>query len=505
MLNRCERKECRIESKFARMKSKLNTIVRHGLWLAAIFVVVASIQGMLPYFFDGDTGYHLAVARLTREYGILHAFPWTPFSWMADHYADKELLFHFFLVPLAGLEPSLAAQIAGTVLGAVILATLYILLVTERVSHAGWWAILPLAASSAFIYRFALVRPHLMSITLALLVSWSAARKRWLLLGAVSFLFPLCYTAWHLPVVLILIVETARWMSVRQVEWRSFLTVIAGLIIGIAIHPNFPANIELFWIQNVTVLFSTVWGEKAGFEMGAEFEPFNFVSLVLFVLVPAAITMAAAVIAWPRRRADFLPLVLAMTAVGFFAVTLRTQRFIEYLVPFGVFALAVAWRPDKDRRLAPALVAGGAIWIALIARYPIELLLIRDDAFPPAIAADLREVIHENEQVVTCDWKFTGEMMLALPDRKFIVALDPVFFAMKDAELYRTWFETINDPLPNAAIVLREKFDARYVLCRNIVDWNPLMKYLTADSNARFLGVHGIWVAYELLDGPDRS
>jgi hypothetical protein len=324
-------------------------------------------------------------------------------------------------------------------------------------------------------------------------------------LGAVSFLFPLCYTAWHLPVALILIVETARWMSVRQVEWRSFLTVIAGLIIGIAIHPNFPANIELFWIQNVTVLFSTVWAEKAGFEMGAEFEPFNFVSLVLFVLVPAAITMAAAVIAWPRRRADFLPLVLAMTAVGFFAVTLRTQRFIEYLVPFGVFALAVAWRPDKDRRLAPALVAGGAIWIALIARYPIELLLIRDDAFPPAVAADLREVIHENEQVVTCDWKFTGEMMLALPDRKFIVALDPVFFAMKDAELYRTWFETINDPLPNAAIVLREKFDARYVLCRNIVDWNPLMKYLTADSNARFLGVHGIWVAYELLDGPDRS
>ena len=107
------------------MKSKLNTIVRHGLWLAAIFVVVASIQGMLPYFFDGDTGYHLAVARLTHEYGILHAFPWTPFSWMADHYADKELLFHFFLVPLAGLEPSLAAQIAGTVLGAIILATLY--------------------------------------------------------------------------------------------------------------------------------------------------------------------------------------------------------------------------------------------------------------------------------------------------------------------------------------------------------------------------------------------
>jgi hypothetical protein len=505
MLDRCDPKYCEIESTFAQMNSKLSPIVRHGLWLTAIFLVVAGIQGMLPYFFDGDTGYHLAVARLTREYGILHAFPWTPFSWMSDHYADKELLFHLFLVPVAGLEPSLAAQIAGTLLGAVMLATLYILLVTERVSHAGWWAVLPLAASSAFIYRIALVRPHLMSITLALLISWSAARKRWLILGVASFLFPLCYTAWHLPVALILIVETARWVSVREVEWRSILTVIAGLIVGITIHPNFPANLELFWIQNVTVLVNTVWAEKAGFEMGAEFEPFNLISLILFVLIPAAITAAAAMIAWTRRQTDFFPLALAVTAIGFFAVTLRTQRFIEYLVPFGVFALAVAWRPVKNDRLAPLLVVVSVIWIALVARYPIELLLIRDDAFPPTVAAELRKVIPEREQVVTCDWKFTGEMMLALPERKFMVALDPVFFAMKDAELYRTWFETINDPLPNAATVLREKFDARYVLCRNSKDWNPLMKYLAADSNARFLGVHGIWVAYELLNGPDRS
>ena len=88
------------------MKFELNPLVRHGLWLIAIFFLVAGIQGMLPYFFDGDTGYHLAVARLTREHGVLHAFPWTPFSWMADHYADKELLFHFLLVPVASLDPS---------------------------------------------------------------------------------------------------------------------------------------------------------------------------------------------------------------------------------------------------------------------------------------------------------------------------------------------------------------------------------------------------------------
>jgi len=271
------------------------------------------------------------------------------------------------------------------------------------------------------------------------------------------------------------------------------------------IHPNFPANVELFWIQNVTVLVSTVWGEKTGFDMGGEFEPFNFASLFLFVLIPAAMTVAATTMAWSRRRANVLPLALAMTAIGFFIITLRTQRFVEYLVPFAVFALAVAWQPGRNRTLAPALVGTGVLWIALLARYPIELLLIRDNAFPSPVAANLREVLLENEQIVTCDWKFTGEMMLALPDRKFIVALDPVFFAMNDPVLYRTWFETIHSPLPNAASVLREKFDARYVLCRNIDDWRPLMDFLAVDPKARFRGVHGMWVVYELLGEPGRS
>jgi hypothetical protein len=482
----------------SRMRFFESVWLRHGVWLAVMFGLVGGLHGAMPYFFDGDTGYHLAVARLTAEHGILQAFPWTPFSWMADHYADKEPVFHWLLVPLAGLAPALAAGIAGTVFGTGVLATLYVLLVKERVPDAGWWTVLSLAASSAFIYRLALVRPHLLSIALALVISWSAARKRWLVLAVACFLFPLCYTAWHLPVVLIVIVEAARWISTRQIEWRAGLIALAALAAGIAIHPNFPANLELFWIQNVTVLIDTVWADRAGFDMGREFEAFNLVSLVLYALLPTALMAAGAVFAWRKRHEDVLPVALAAIGVGFFIVTLRTQRFIEYLVPFAVFALAVVWRPPAHRRVAPFLVATGAIWIGLVARYPFELLFKREDAFPPAVAAELRAIVPEGEQIVTCDWAFTGEMMLALPERKFMVALDPVFFAMKDEGLYQLWFETIHEPLPNAASVLRQKFAAGFVMCQNIRRWTPLIKTLDADSQATFRGVHGKWIVFEL-------
>src|SRR5437879_3630147 len=100
--------------------------LRGACW-AAVFLAVAAVpQWLQPVPYDGDTAYHLAVARIMRHAGVLHAFPWTAYSWLADHYADKELLFHFLLMPVAGVEPfATAARVAGTVLGAGLLFALY--------------------------------------------------------------------------------------------------------------------------------------------------------------------------------------------------------------------------------------------------------------------------------------------------------------------------------------------------------------------------------------------
>ena len=55
----------------------------------------------LPWGYDDY--YHLGLAReLGRDFP-LRAFPWTPFSVLAERYADKELLFHILLIPISGL------------------------------------------------------------------------------------------------------------------------------------------------------------------------------------------------------------------------------------------------------------------------------------------------------------------------------------------------------------------------------------------------------------------
>jgi hypothetical protein len=478
------------------------------LWVGwtLVFVLVAGLlQVLIPSFFDGDTGYHLAVARLTREYGILHAFPWTPFSWLDANYADKEFVFHLLLVPLTALEPVTASRIAGTVLGALLLVTVFALLRVERVPNPGFWALLPLAASSAFVVRFAMVRPHLLSMVLALCITWAAVRRRPGWLAGAAFLYPLCYTAWHLPVILVGIVEGVRLLAERRIDWRMPVWTVAALAVGIVVHPNFPETAQLFWIQNAKVLFETAWSGVEGIDLGGEFEPFSALGMLRYLLLPAALAGGALVLAWPERRRDIAPAAFSVVAVAFLVLTLRTQRFVEYAAPFAVVAAALAvgargssWRPGAVRIAAPALVVVGLCWTLALGRQPFELLRGRAEPFPRPVAELLGEIVPPGAQVVTCDWRLTGEMMLALPERRFMVALDPVFFAVNDPERYRIWYETVNRPPEAPAVLLRDTFDAHYVLCGERERWRPFHEALERDPAAALRGVIGLWRVYQL-------
>jgi hypothetical protein len=479
--------------------------LRPAAWLGVFVAVTGLLQLSIPGFFDGDTGYHLAIARLTREHGILHAFPWTPFSWLDAHYADKELLFHALLLPLAGLHPTTAARIAGTVLGSLLLLTLFAILRRERVRDAGLWTLAVLACSSAFVARFAMVRPQLISIPLALGITWAAARRNRLVLVLGCALYPLCYTAWHLPVALITLVELARWLGQREVDWRGPVLAATATAAGILVHPNFPHTAELFWIQNANVLFGTAWAGAQGIDLGGEFAPFSLSGLGRYVLLPAVLAVGGVIVGWRARRRDALPLAFALVAVGFLVITLRTQRFIEYLAPFAIAAAALGLavvKPEAPRGLtrafAPAVVATGIIWTLLVARHPFELLRNRVDPFPAPVAELLAEIIPTGAQVVTCDWRLTGEMMLALPERRFIVALDPTFFATNDPDRYRLWYETTRRPPAEPGLVLRDAFDARYVLCAEQQQWLGFHRAMERDPAAAVRGDIGLWRVYEL-------
>lgn len=471
-------------------------MVEGALALALCVVVAATLQWHTGAPLDADTAYHVAVGRLIRAHGILHEFPWTPFSWLAKHYADKELAFHLALAGVAGLPWVDAARVVGTLWGAGLLLVFFFILRAERVRFPAAWAILPLASASVFLFRFVLVRPHVASIGFAAVILWACVRRRLGVVAVASALYPWFYVGWTLALAMAIVAEIAR-MSVRErPEWKPLAAVVAGLTIGIALHPNAANLLRFTWIQSVDVLVRRAWGRDALLELGDEFRAFSPAEWATLLLGASVAAVAAAVLAWRSRDATTRAFCLAALCFG--ALTIRTARFAEYFVPLSVVALAlgsrfVAWR------WFPLATAG--VLVACAA--PATAQFVEDsgqatELLTPDVGARLAGAIPPGAQVFTCEWGHTGTMMLALPERRFIVALDPTFFYLNDPDLYRTWFELPRDPPPHPSEAIRQRFGARFVLCRYDQRFRRFFNRLALDPGTRPISVDAGWEAYDL-------
>jgi len=476
-------------------------------WGALFFLLTGAIQMHIPVPMDGDTAYHAAIGQLIRDHGILYVFPWTPFSWLADNYADKELLFHLFFAALINFGWVTAAQIIGTVCGAAILLTIYLVLRREGVVYPWLWALIPLAASHTFVYRFSIVRPHLLSITLAIIVLWAAARGRLLLLAAASLLYPWAYVAWHLPVVLVSISELARILSGRRVRWQPALIAICSVSVGVALHPNSVNLVRLFWIQIVEVLFRTAWKDKAGFDLGLEFLPETAEGWARGLLVCVIMVIVAFHYAWRNRKEEELPMAFVLTSLGFALMTAKSSRFLEYFVPFATISLALVAKSLLWRYMSQLVIGVSLIYtLSLNGRFLLSFGN-SPESLPTSVTSALRERIPPGAQVFTPDWASTGALMLALPERRFIVGLDPTFFYMKDPDLYRLWYRISHEAPPDTVDLIRTYFHSRYVVCfypNRITPqiWSPFFERFSSDSQVKTEILDELWVLFDLgLEG----
>ena len=469
-------------------------------WAFIYIVLAGALQFLVvkaPW--DADTAYHAAVGILIREHGILRAFPWTPFSWLADHYADKELLFHLLFVPFTGLGWITASKIVGTLLGAALLFILYLVLRAEKVRFAGFWALLPLVASDVFVFRFGLVRPHLISIPLAFLVLWSATRGRLVLLGAVSAVYPWAYAAfWQLPLILLVATEGARLLSGERPRWKPAAVVSAGIFLGWALHPNAWDLLIFNWIIMVDVLFRAAWQSKEGIELGLEFLPFTATQWGQWLLACTFMVTVGTFLAWRSRKNDPTTLPFALAAVAFGLLTLRTARFAEYFIPFSAATMALASRSLPWRGLPVVVFGASLLYTGSAQLETLDGLGSRTERIPPYQASWLRQQIPPGAQVFTTEWGLTGTLLLALPDRKFIVALDPTLFLVKDPELYRIWYSIPRDPQPGVAETIRQRFGARYVISFSDPRFDRFYEQLAAEPGVRTLLVTDLWMVYDL-------
>lgn len=474
---------------------------------------------------DTDSEYHLAAARLYAAEGLLTAeLPWARFSVMARGWGDKELLFHWLLVPFALLDdPWQGGRLALVLLGGLISA----LTAALAARFAGAWGlVVPLAllfGAPEFGWRLVRLRPELLALVLLLMVLAAVCDRRERLLVPLGALFALSYTAAHLVPGLCLLIFL--WRGGVRREWRPGLALypMLGSGLGLLLHPQFPANLAVFWVQNVEFF---LW--RSQLDVGSEIEPlstqvflfanFGFwlaLGLLWRARAPRAEPVAAESLGAARRAAD----AFGVAAVLFAVLYLLMSRFALYALPLAALALLAAiaaraeWVGDRVRGsgrrnmpLAMALAIAAAISLPSGLR-EFERFRQRTWSGPGDEARHERSALKQAlppGSRVAAPWGAAGTYALFAPGGRYLNLLDPVFMAAAEPQRYWLQRSLFEGGEPDLAAALAIGLDSDRIAFPVATSSERLRRRLAGDPRLVELhrGSHAVFALRPLEPSP---
>ncbi|MET0387301.1 MAG: hypothetical protein ABW321_15135 [Polyangiales bacterium] len=446
-------------------------------WLGVLAVCVLFLRWP-ERLVDTDGYLHLALARLWAEQGVVTGLPWARFSALGAHYGDKELLFHWFLVPFTLLDaPERHAALALALLWTALLATLARLGMHALGKH-GWLVPLLVFGSGSFMLRALRLRPELLSLLLLLWVTWFLACARYKQAALLAAAFALVHTAFHSLLGLSLVWFVWCGFCHRRWELRMLLSVWLGVAAGLCVHPQCPDNLRIFWIQNVAF-----WQQRTQLDVGGEFQPHGLGNLLLL----DGLCAMAGLLIWrartpvevsppdvpARRMAAFCWL----AAVGFGSLFLRMGRFATWAVPFAVLGLvfelrARGWQVGSrvallgDRSMPGRVLLG--LGGALLAAQSIGTAFVNWQLVGALDHRESRELLALSKQLpqgarVAAAWDDAEQYAFFAPHARYLNLLDPVFMATAAPVQHSAWQRLRRGDLPDPAGELAGALDSEYI------------------------------------------
>lgn len=426
---------------------------------AAAFVVSFFAFALLflaaPMIPDADSYFHLAVAREYASEGYVEALPWARTSVLGETFGDKELLFHVLLAPFAsGDDAATGGRVALALLNAAFVAA-----VTGFATRSlGWWSlVVPVwlyVAAPMLTFRLIRLRPELLALLLLLALIRLAAARRYAWVAVVSALFALSYTAFHVVIGLAVLWSLA---TIRERDWKLPLAAAVGAAAGLLVHPGFPGNLRIWWIQNVLYFL-----HKSRLDVGDEIAPattdFFFIANLGWWAGVALLWVVARSAPADRRRVLFSGIAAAVFAV----LAILMQRMAPYFVSFATLALLVkieARAPARTARLAMALLATALLSLPATIRIHRELLL--DGGYEADYAAFGKAVPRGAK--VAAHWGPSELYTFFAPQGRYLNVLDPVFMAAPHPATYAAQKRLFDGDEPDVPRVAQQVLDSDYI------------------------------------------
>lgn len=443
---------------------------------AAVVGYFTLLRLLAPNPWDYDEYFHVGLARELHN-GMPESFHWTPFSLAYERFADKELLFHILLMPFSGL-PIERAALAGAMLGQLLVVGAFAWVLWRlRVAYAPVYLLALAGMGVIFVSRIAMCRPHHGEIGFSILfLGLLLLEASPLALAGVAAVFGLSHASGWLPIAFATLwFLAARFDPAAPAPRRRWLDVAAttlGWVVGQCLHPAFPHNLRLLWIQNVTVLSkATAGGQALRSQIGSELQPME-ANLILdqWPTLLAAAVLLVLVATRPGWRRPQVLLLVGLAMLALFTGLFLWLRFFELAAPLTLLAIAVGSRLPEDLARRKAKRVTVVVVVALIfagSLFTFSRLRNRyhtgEYALPRGMAEWLAEHGGRGERVFTANWADSAPLLYYAPQLQSLVALDPTFFLIADPERFRLYANIVQGREVESVRAIRERFGARWV------------------------------------------
>ena len=476
---------------------KKNRFPVHPAILAGVlFVITLGVCTALqvqPSFPDPDSFYHAKFSQLLAQRGASTEFPWLSATSLRYQFVDHHFLYHLLLIPFVSFgDPLWGIKAATAIFAGLMLVAFYFFLRSLQVRGAFWYALFLLTVNP-LLFRINLAKAQPLVLAWLFLCLYFLFKRQPLPLLFGAFLYSWLYGGWLVllgTVVLTVLLTQTRQHPLRQLfslhragrvagrlNLELLFSAFVGIGLGLLLHPYSPGILEFTWQQAFRI---GVVGYQRVIGVGSEWYPYGLLSLVRDA-APFLALLLAGVLSFlaQRKNRSTVSLVLALLTAIFFVMTLRSRRYVEYLMPFGVAFSAVAltgwWEQHAKQfrsvspRVRRALIAlvillfiplawrdGQAVYQQYVAGRPLQ-------TYAPA-ARWLADHTPEGSIVFHSDWDEFPHLFYYNHHNYYIVGLDPSFLYIQNPELHRLYVAvTTGVRSEQLSAIIHSAFGASYV------------------------------------------
>ncbi|MBD3164388.1 hypothetical protein GF323_04255 [Candidatus Woesearchaeota archaeon] len=428
------------------------------------FLVLFSLQFSSNIILGYDGYYHIKMAELIKDRGLVREFPWTQYSLHNENFADLHLGYHLLLLPFTLFSMRLGMKLAILSFSFALFAVFFYVLNKEKAKKAYLWIIVLLFSSYPVLLRANLGKLDMLSMIFFLGIVLALFNKKYYYTLLFSYLFTITYS---FSIVLLLFASVFFFLEYAYNKKWDFKALFpaAGYFLGLLLNPYFQDNLKLLWIQIFQIGFTKPVAAANEWQplMPGEYLLYNII--VLFLLGAILYMLFSKKTAADKRKAFLLVFSFISLTAGAFS-----RRFIVFAPIFIVWLAALCF---GEAKIKPAVRRAALIFILMLAAangaysyYRVKSDINKFD-IPYGIYETSQWLMLNTEEgsvVFTDEWWYFPILFYYNSHNYYLYGFEGNFGYAYDAELYNNWLAIVNGKAENPYGVIKEKFSAEYVL-----------------------------------------